>query len=99
MTGRRPSDALREHLAEVREIIARYPVRNPRIFGSVARGEDRAGSDLDLLVDPTERTSLFDVAGLQIDLEDLLGVKVDVATPGALRPENRDRVFKDARAI
>jgi uncharacterized protein len=99
MTGRRPSDALREHLAEVREIISRYPVRNPRVFGSVARGEDRAGSDIDLLVDPTERTSLFDVAGLQLDLEDLLGVKVDVATPGALWPEHRDRIFKDARAI
>ena len=98
MTGRRPSDALREHLAEVRAISSRYPVRNPRV-DSVARGEDRTGSDLDLLVDPTERTSLFDVAGLQIDLEDLLGVKVDVATPGALRPEHRDRVFKDARAI
>ncbi|MFL5166619.1 MAG: nucleotidyltransferase family protein, partial [Microvirga sp.] len=53
----RPSEILALKADEIREIIARYPVRNPRIFGSAARGEDAEGSDLDLLVDPLENTS------------------------------------------
>ena len=60
----RPSEAIAGRLDEVRAIIARYPVRNPRVFGSVARGEDDERSDLDLLVDPLEKaTSLSWVAG------------------------------------
>lgn len=55
-----------------------------RVFGSTARGEDREGSDLDLLVDATEHTSLFDLGGLTVDLEALLTVQVDIVTSGAL---------------
>jgi uncharacterized protein len=54
-------------LDEVRAIVARYPVGNPRVFGSVARGDDDEKGDLDLPVDPTEKTSLFDLAGLGLD--------------------------------
>ena len=95
----RPSEAIAGRLDEVRAVIARYPVGNPRVFGSVARGEDDETSDLDLLVDPTERTSLFDLAGLELELTDLLGVQVDVLTPGAVGPRIADSVYRDARPL
>jgi hypothetical protein len=95
----RPSEALRDRLEEVRAVIARYPVANPRVFGSVARGEDDEGSDLDLLVDATDRASLFDIAGLEIDLADLLGVRVDVITSGGLTERISPAVLRDARPL
>jgi predicted nucleotidyltransferase len=55
-----------------------------RVFCSVARGQDTEASDLDILVDPTERTSLLDVAAIKVELEDLSGLRVDVLTPKAL---------------
>src|SRR3954447_16769607 len=82
----RPSEILAAKADEIREIIARYPVRNPRIFGSAARGDDEEGSDLDLLGDPLENTSLYDLAGLELELADLLWFKVDVVTPKGLAP-------------
>jgi uncharacterized protein len=90
----RPSAVLRDHLEQVRGVIARYPVRNARLFGSTSRGDDRDGSDLDILVEPTDATTLFDLAGLKLELEGLLGVRVDVATPGAL-PAKMDRAISD----
>jgi len=95
----RPSEAIAGRLDEVRAIIARYPVSNPRAFGSVARGEDDEKSDLDLLVDPMERTSLFDLAGLQLELSDLLGVPVDLLTPGSVGPRIAGAVHRDARPL
>ena len=83
----------------VRAVIARYPVKNPRVFGSVARGEDDEKSDLDLLVDPTERTTLFDLAGLELELSNLLGVRVDVLTPGAIGPRIAASAYRDARPL
>jgi uncharacterized protein len=74
-------------------------VRNVRVFGSAARGEDLEGSDLDLLVDPTEQTTLFDLAGLKLELEALLGVGVDIATPGALRRGMTGRIADDLRPL
>ncbi|SDR60950.1 hypothetical protein SAMN05444161_7934 [Rhizobiales bacterium GAS191] len=90
----RPSAALRARMGAVRAVIARYPVQNPRIFGSASRGDDLDGSDLDLLVDPMETTTLFDLAGLKLELEALLGVAVDIATPLALR-SGIDRAIAD----
>ena len=95
----RPSEALAKNIDAVRAIIARYPVANPRVCGSVARGDDHEGSDVDLLVDSTDRTSLYDIAGLKLDLADLLGSPVDVTTPGSLRPKIRENVLRDARAL
>jgi uncharacterized protein len=95
----RPSQAVAARLDEVRAAIARYPVGNPRVFGSVARGEDDEKSDLDLLVDPLENTSLFDLAGLELELSDLLGVRVDVLTPGGIKPRIADAVHRDARPL
>ena len=95
----RPSEAVAGRLDAVWAVIARYPVSNPRVFGSVARGEDDERSDLDLLVDPTERTSLFDLAGLQLELSDLLGAPVDVFTPAAVGPRIATSVYRDARPL
>lgn len=95
----RPSEALAARLDEVREVIARYPVRNPRVFGSAARGEDGEGSDLDILVDPAEETTYFDLAGLEEDLGAVLGVPVDVLTPGGLSARAAESAHRDARPL
>lgn len=73
--------------------------RNPRVFGSVLRGEDREGSDLDILVDPLPGTTLLDLGGLQVELEELLGVRVDLLTPGDLRTRYREKVLREAIPI
>jgi uncharacterized protein len=70
-----------------------FRAQNPRVFGSVAEGTDLDGSDLDLLVDPLPGTTLFDLGGLQVALEELLGVQVDVLTPGDLPLRFRDDVL------
>jgi len=74
----------------VRAVVARYPVSNPRVFGSVARGEDDEESDLDLPVDP---------AGLEEEPERPLGVSVDVAAPGGVAARMADAVRRDARPL
>ncbi len=88
----RPSKALHEYRDAIRCIIERGRLRNPRVFGSAARGNDRDGSDLDLLVDAHPGTSLFDLGGLQVELEELLGVPVDLLTPEDLPERIRARV-------
>lgn len=95
----RPSEILAAKADEVRAIIARYPVRNPRILGSVARGDDAEGSDLDLLVEPLRGTTYFTLAKLQLELEELLGVEIDIATPGAIGPRLAERVNRDLRPL
>ena len=95
----RPSEALARHRDEVLRIIARYPVSNPRVFGSVARGEDTEDSDLDILVDNLGSLTLIDLAKLEIQLEKLLGVEVDIRTPGEFSAAASDRVATDQLAI
>ena len=95
----RPSIAFDAHRAAVRQIVAAHRARNPRVFGSVARGEDAEGSDLDLLVDTVGDTSLFDLAAMELELEALLGVPVQVTTGGALRGPLRDRVLANAEPV
>ena len=77
-------------------MVERYRARNPRVFGSVLHGDDEEGSDLDLLIDPIKGTSLMDVAGIQVELERLLGIPVDVLTPKALPEKFRQRVLDEA---
>ncbi|HQR61346.1 MAG TPA: nucleotidyltransferase domain-containing protein, partial [Methylophilaceae bacterium] len=72
---------------------------NVRLFGSVLHAEDRDGSDLDLLVDPTPQTTLFDLARIQGKLQTMLGVPVDVLTPKALPEKFRDRVLSEAAPL
>ncbi|QBQ98151.1 nucleotidyltransferase family protein [Paraburkholderia pallida] len=92
----RPSEALRAHRAEIRQIVASHHATNARVFGSSARAEDDEDSDLDLLVDPTPQTSLFDLARIQLRLEALLGVPVDVRTPLDLPERWRALVVEEA---
>ena len=92
--------SLNELLQEKREDILRIAVKrgasNVRVFGSVARGEADSKSDIDLLVDLEPGRSLFDLGGLLMDLQDLLGQKVDVVTERGLRERIRERVLKEA---
>ncbi|OYT93725.1 MAG: nucleotidyltransferase [Burkholderiales bacterium PBB3] len=95
----RPSQALRQHRDAVCLAAARYRVVNPRVFGSAMRGDDRDGSDLDLLVDTLPGTTLFDLGGLQDELQELLGVSVDVLTLKDLPIKFRDIVAQEAQPI
>jgi len=95
----RPSQALSQHRDAVCQAAARYRVANPRVFGSALHGHDVEGSDLDLLVDPLPGTTLFDLGGLQDELQTLLGVSVDVLTPKDLPPKFRDAVVQEARPL
>ena len=95
----KPSLVLSSHNASIRDLISRHHVVNPRIFGSVLHGTDEEGSDLDLLVDPLPGTTLFDLGGLQVELEDLLGIPVDVVTPGDLPMRFRAQVVAEARPL
>ena len=81
------------------ELARRHPVANPRVFGSVAQGTDHEGSDLDLLVDALPGATLFDLGELQCELEDLLGVTVDLRTPGDLPKAFRGDVLSSARPV
>lgn len=95
----KPSTALDMQRSAVREVIERFRVANPRVFGSALLGTDLDGSDLDLLVDPLPGTTLFDLGGLQVELEDLLGVAVEVLTPGDLPVKFRQQVLDQARPV
>ena len=77
-------------------VVHAHRATNPRVFGSVVRGEDTDVSDIDLLVDPTAETTLLDIGAMRHELLDLLGVPVDVVTPNALPMEFRDRVLAEA---
>lgn len=92
----KPSAALEFRRDAIRDTTARFRATNPRTFGSVLHGTDRDGSDLDLLVDPLPGATLFDLGGLQVALEGLLGVPVDLLTPGDLPLKFRHRVLAEA---
>ena len=85
--------------AAIRGLVSRHRAANPRLFGSVLHGIDAPGSDIDILVDALPGTTLFDLGGLQQDLQDLLGVPVDLLTPRDLPQTFRDRVLAEARPI
>lgn len=90
---------VRRHRAQILAIGERYGVRNVRVFGSVARGEADAASDLDLLIDVDPGRGYFDMAGFALDVEDLLGVFTQVATVGGLKLRIRQRVLDEAVAV
>jgi predicted nucleotidyltransferase len=95
----RPSEVLPQHRETIRQLVEQAGMANPRVFGSVLRGEDQDGSDLDLLVDPAPRTSLLDLAGLQIEIEQLVGVRVDLRTPKELHTRFREKVLSEAATL
>lgn len=93
----RPSiDDLARVRGEILALAARHGARNVRVFGSVARGEADAASDIDFLVDFEPGRSLLDLAALLVDLEDLLGHPVDVVTEPGLKARIRQRVLAEA---
>ena len=95
----KPSDTLAVRRDTIRKAVQRCRATNPRVFGSVLRGEDRDGSDLDLLVDALPGTTLFDLGALQVELQARLGVRVDLLTPGGLPLALRQRVLAEAAPL
>lgn len=95
----RPSVVLDMNRSAVREMASRFRTANPRVFGSVLHGTDRDGSDLDLLVDALPGATLFDLGGLQDELESLLGLRVNLLTPGDLPLKFRAQVLAEAQPI
>ena len=95
----KPSLALEGKREAVRAVVSRYPAANPRVFGSVLHGDDRDDSDIDILVDALPGATLFDLGGLQMALQDILGVCVDLRTPGELSKHFRDEVLAEAAPI
>lgn len=95
----KPSLAIRNRRDEILEIAARYGASNVRVFGSVARGEDTARSDLDLLVDLDENRSLWDLAGLLADVTDALQCKVQIVEAAGLHRLLKDRILNEARPL
>jgi len=90
---------LKSRREEILSIAAKHGARNVRIFGSVARGDAGETSDIDLLVELEQGRSLLDLAGLAVDLEDLLDRKVDVVTEQGLYWLLRRRILKEARPL
>lgn len=87
------------HRDQLREVLERHGVRNARLFGSVARGDDHDGSDLDVLVDFAPRRSLFTILRIQDELEAILGVPVDLVPASGLKDRVRVRVQQDLIAL
>lgn len=89
-------ESLRTRRAEILDAAARNGAHTVRLYGSVARGQATETSDIDFLVEFEDGRSLFDLGGLVVDLEDLLGRPVDVTTPGELGVRVQRQVLTDA---
>jgi predicted nucleotidyltransferase len=95
----KPSIAFQENRVAIRAVVARHRACNARVFGSVLHGDDQEGSDLDILIDPTPDTTMFDIGAIRHELFQLLGVHVDVLTPNALPDSFRAKVIAEARPV
>ena len=96
----RPSIALQLHRDEIRRIVHDNNAENPRVFGSTIHGDDTDESDLDLLVDPIKgKTSLISLASIQLDVEELTGIKTDVLTPMAIDERFHEEVLREAQRV
>jgi len=83
------------HRGQLLDVLRRHGVTNPEIFGSAARGDDQEESDIDLLVDFAPGTIIIDIIGIQHELQDMIGVPVDLIPRSGLKPRVRARVEKD----
>ena len=93
----KPSEVLKQHREDISRIVERNDARNPRVFGSAARGDDTEGSDLDLLVDPIEgKTTLRSLARIKMEIESLLEIPIDIHTPLSLPERFRNTVLREA---
>jgi uncharacterized protein len=95
----KPSDVLPLHRETIRQLVLEAGMSNPRVFGSVVRGENNEESDLDILVDPGPGTSLMTMVRVQDELAKATGVKVDLRTPGELHPRFRVKALAEAAAL
>jgi hypothetical protein len=95
----RPAETFELHRAQIRLLVAAHRASNARVFGSVARGTDTEQSDVDILVDPSPETTLFDIGAMRHELRKLLGVPVDVLTPNSLPEKFRDAVLAQALPV
>lgn len=95
----RPSEALPQYRDTIRQLVLQAGMSNPRVFGSVLRGEDGEDSDLDILIDPAPRTTLLDLASLQVALEEKTRLKIDLLTPKSLPEKFRHKVLEEARPV
>lgn len=93
------NELLQAKREDILHTASKYGVYNVRVFGSVARGEADAESDIDLLVDMEPNRSLFDLGGFLTDTQELLGCNVDVVTENGLRARYRERILKEAIAL
>ena len=93
------SMALETHRATIRRGVLRHRACKARVFGSVLHGNDQEGSDLDILIDSTPETTMFDMGAIWHELLQLLGVHVDVLTPNAWPDSFRARVIAEARSV
>jgi len=92
-------DSLAPYRQKILDAAARRGARNVRVFGSVARGDDRPDSDIDLLVDVEAGRTLLDVIGLEQDLHEILGRRVDVLTEKGLSPYLQQRILAEATSL
>lgn len=99
MTGAAIGEAIRERREEILRVVMAHGAMQVRLIGSVARSEARPDSDVDLLVKWREGTSLLDQAALKLEIENLLGRRVDIASDGWVKPSIRESVYRDAVAL
>jgi hypothetical protein len=92
-------DAIRQRRSEILDRASQHGARNVRVFGSTARGDARPTSDVDLLVEMETGRSLLDFVGLWQELEDLLGLKVDLVSEGGISPYLREQILSEAIAL
>ncbi|MBO9483079.1 MULTISPECIES: nucleotidyltransferase family protein [Gammaproteobacteria] len=95
----RPSAALKKYRAKIKAVIKEHKAANARVFGSVLNGTDTETSDLDILIDPGQDMTLFDIGAIRHKLKQLTGVEVDILTPGSLSDTIRDEVLLQAKPI
>lgn len=95
----RPFQVLEQHSDAIRRTVESHHATNVRVFGSTLHGDDTEQSNLDLLVDTTPQTTLFDIGAIRHELLTLLGVPVDVLTPQSLPEHFKDNILNEARPL
>jgi predicted nucleotidyltransferase len=90
------SNIIKSRRKEILDIANTFGAKNIRVFGSMARGEENPESDIDIIVEMEEGSSLLDIIAIKQDIEELLGRKVDVVTEASLSPYIRDAVLREA---
>jgi len=88
-----------EKIKKMIEILKKHGVKSVKIFGSYVRGEAKPDSDLDVIVEFSERKSLLEIVGIEQELEDILGIKVDLLTEAAISPYLREKIEKESKVV